>query len=185
MKTKQENFEALFELSKAKLFNVAYSVVRNREAAEDVLQDAYIKAWKKFDEYDSDKKFTNWMTTIVRNAGIDYNRLKAKHASTYSLNSISSQLTGDKSQIMSLDVEDKSQDVVKQVERIELINEIYQSIADLPDDLKVVMLPFFDNQSYEEIAVSEKLPLTTVRARVHRAKQILRKSINPELLANF
>jgi|APCry1669188970_1035186.scaffolds.fasta_scaffold22562_2 RNA polymerase sigma-70 factor (ECF subfamily) len=177
---KREAFDKLFKESKAKLYNVAFNVVKNQSIAEEVLQDAYLKAWRNFDQYDSNKKFINWMTTIVHNAGIDTTRQRPKNTQVYSLNSISSQLNGDKNQVLSLDAEDKSFDLYKTVENKEFIERIVNSINEMSEDLKVVMIPFVEGQSYDEISNSSSLALTTVRARVHRGKQILRKSFGSE-----
>jgi RNA polymerase sigma-70 factor (ECF subfamily) len=185
MKTKQEKFELLFKQSQSKLYTVAFNVVRNKEVAEEVLQEAYIKAWKKFDDYDPGKKFENWMITIVKNAGIDANRANSKNFKTYSLNNISSQMSGDKQQKLSLDVVDKSADLSKMMESKELIQYIYNSVDNLPEELKVVMVPFIEGQSYNEISDSSNLAITTVRTRVHRAKKILRDTFKYEKSANF
>jgi RNA polymerase sigma-70 factor (ECF subfamily) len=182
MKTKQEQFEQLFKESRSKLYNVAYNMTKNRENAEEVLQEAYVKAWKNFGSYDPEKKFTNWMTTIIRNAGIDANRLRNKNVSTFSINSIFVNNDKDSSQNLQLDVEDKSSDLYAMLENKELMKNIYESVAKLPADLQIVMIPFMEGQTYTEISDSSNLALTTVRARVHRGKKILRNSI---IIANF
>lgn len=182
---KHEAFDKLFKESKAKLYNVAYNVVKNQSIAEEVLQEAYVKAWKNFDQYDTNKRFVNWMTTIVHNAGIDANRQKPKNIHVYSINSISTQLNGDKRQSLSLDVEDKNADSHKLVERNELIERIMDSVLKMPQDLQVVMVPLMEGQSYADIAEESKLALTTVRARVHRGKQILRKTFESEFSTTF
>jgi RNA polymerase sigma-70 factor (ECF subfamily) len=176
MNNKEERFKKLFDSSRAKLINVAYGVVKNRELAEDVLQDAYIKAWKKFDEYDQSKKFINWMTTIVTNAGIDFNRSRAKYRNTYSLNSVQNYHIGDKGNKTAPDFVDKSTDIQKQIEKAEMIGAVKESINQLPNDLRDIMILFFEGNSYTEISEITKYNLNTVRARVHRAKKILRKT---------
>ena len=125
------------------------------------------------------------MTTIVKNTGIDANRSRGKSANVYSLNNLSSHLNGDKNQVMSLDIEDKTSNLTTITERKEIMLSILQAINELPEELKVVMLPFYESQSYTEISESAQLPLTTVRARVHRAKQMLRKSFEGYDFANF
>ena len=64
----------------------------------------------------------------------------------------------------------------------DLIKNIYESVAKLPADLQLVMIPFMEGQTYMQISDSSNLALTTVRARVHRGKKILRNSI---IIANF
>ena len=180
---KKEQFEKLFTQSKAKLYAVAFRVVHNKEQAEDVLQDAYIKAWRKFDEFDPNKKFSNWMTTIVRNAGIDSNRTKARQLNAISLESMATQSDDEKK--ITYDVSDRRIDLYADLERKELYNEINDMIDSLPEDLKVVIRPFFEGQSYGDIADSTDISLSTVRSRVHRAKKILRKAAETSQFANF
>jgi RNA polymerase sigma-70 factor (ECF subfamily) len=185
MNTKQEQFTNLFKHCKHKLYNIAYSVVLNKEEAEDVLQDAYIKAWRKFEDFDKSKKFLNWMSAIVKNAAIDHKRSTSKQMQVYSLNAISSNLIGDKKSSVSFDVEDKKLDLFDKYEQKEFIQSLNTMINDLPKELKLVMIPFAQGQSYDEIAKTSKLALTTVRARVHRAKKLLRNSYNSKFFANF
>lgn len=182
MKTKQEQFEQLFKESRSKLYNVAYNMTKNRENAEEVLQEAYVKAWKNFGSYDPEKKFTNWMTTIIRNAGIDASRSRNKNVSSFSLSHVFVNNDKDSNQILELDIEDKSADLYTMLENKDLIKNIYESVAKLPADLQLVMIPFMEGQTYMQISDSSNLALTTVRARVHRGKKILRNSI---IIANF
>lgn len=183
--TKKEQFDKLYYNNKSKLFNVAFSVTKNKESAEDVLLDAFVKAWKKFDEYDASKKFINWMTTIVKNTAIDFSRKKSKENNTYSFNNNTYININDNKTITSLDLEDTKFDLYKNFERKESINSLYTTINNLPEDLRIVMIPFFDNFSYDEISESTSLTIATVRARVHKAKKILRETLNYENFANF
>jgi len=170
--TKHEIFEELYNSSKNKLLAIAYNMVKNKEVAEDVLQDSYVKAWKKFDEFDSSKKFMNWMTTIVRNTAIDNSRSKAKKAKPLSIEN--SVLVDNKT--VPISVLDESQDVSRIHERNELIKLLQLAIDSLPSELNTVMTPLAMGHSYAEIATMNDISVSTVRARVHRAKQILRKN---------
>lgn len=181
-KNTEEKFKRLFDESRAKLMNVAYSVVKNHDLAEDVLQDAYIKAWKNFDEYDSSKKFLNWMTTIVRNTGID--ALRARKRPVVSTLPISRD-SGDQNTLADVDFTDRSCDLEKQLIQQETLSEIYGLITDLPDDLSDIMKLMFAGQTYQEIADDIDMPLSTVRAKVHRAKKILRKTAKTLNIVNF
>lgn len=175
---KKETFEKLFKTSQKRLYNVAYSVVRDRELAHDVLQDAYKKAWSKFDEYDPNRKFINWMTSIVRNTGIDITRSRNRKDHNISLNTINQQMTQNM-----FDIEDTSSDPHKIYIQKELIEEIHSMIINLPYDLKMVMEPFLNGMTYTDIATDMNLKVNIVRARIHRAKQILKK--NAENSKNF
>jgi RNA polymerase sigma-70 factor (ECF subfamily) len=181
--TNREKFEKLYKQSRSKLYGIALSVARDADLANDVLQLAYLKAWRNFDEYDQNKKFLNWMTTIVRNAGIDQTRQKKKHNLAFSIDSLTNPTDDNKYQEMY--IEDKSSDIMQNYERKELMQAIQKEISKMPEELKLVFIPFVKGLTYEEISQETNVTLATVRARVHRAKQILRNNENLENLASF
>lgn len=177
---KKQQFEELFKSSKTKLYSVAYSLCLNRHDAEDILQDAYLKAWKKFDEYDQDKKFINWMTTIVRNTGIDLKRSSSKKPVIFSIDSKIKSLSGDKYQGVAFDIEDSTANLFVKTEKEDFIKKVHKLINSLPTDLQCVMNPLLEGNSYEEIASITDLKITTVRARVHRAKKYIRNNFDAD-----
>jgi len=183
--TKKEQFDKLFRANKTTLYNVAFSVTKNRESAEDVLLDSFIKAWKKFDQYDATKKFGNWMTTIVKNTAIDHNRKNQKKSNTMSFDNLVSTNNNNKQKLTYYDVKDKNCDLAKNLERQESLDLLNNTIRNLPEELQIVMIPFVENYSYNEISESTSLTVATVRARVHKAKKILRQTLKYENFANF
>jgi len=62
-----EAFERLFDRYKKQILNFVYRLIGNRETAEDVTQEAFIKAYRNLDVFDPQKKFTSWLYTIARN----------------------------------------------------------------------------------------------------------------------
>jgi RNA polymerase sigma-70 factor (ECF subfamily) len=178
---KKERFEKLFAESKGKLFSVAYNVVRNKETAEDVLQVAYLKAWRNFNAYDPSKKFTNWMTSIVKNASIDSVRNKNRQLDVYSLEYFDHQTQGAET----YDIVDTSADIARSYAQKESIGELFAMINNLPEDLREVMGHLIDEKSYLEISEEMKLPIGTIRTKIHRAKKMLRKNADPQFLAVF
>lgn len=178
---KKERFEKLFAESRGKLFSIAFSVVRNKDSAEDVLQTSYIKAWNNFDSYDSSKKFTNWMTSIVKNASIDSLRNKTRQLDTYSLEYFNRHTQENDT----FDIVDLSANLEQSYEQKEFLSEVFEMINQLPEDLREVMNHLIDDKSYAEISEQMKLPLNTIRTKVHRAKKILRKNADSQFLANF
>ena len=183
MRDKKLEFEKLFSDSKSKLYSVAYSVVHNREMAEDVLQDAYVKAWIRFDDYNPEKKFVNWMTTIVRNAGIDATRSNSRQVHGISLDRSGGEGTQRKN--MTLDVADISLDLDRYVQNKEICEELIRLIDALPDDLRKVITLIADQRSYSEISEITNESVGTVRSRVHRAKNILKNSLESKHLMSF
>jgi RNA polymerase sigma-70 factor (ECF subfamily) len=178
---KKERFERLFAESKGKLYSIAYSVVRNKETAEDVLQVSYLKAWRNFNSYDPSKKFTNWMTSIVRNASIDAVRNKNRQLDVYSLEYFDHQTQGSET----YDIVDNSADIARSYAQKESVGELFAMINNLPEDLREVMCHLIDDKSYLEISEEMELPIGTVRTKIHRAKKMLRKNADPQFLAVF
>ena len=166
MKTKTEQFEAYYNASRDKLYAVALAIVRDKDLADDVLQTAQMKAWSKFQTFDHDKNFLTWMTTIVRNAGIDVKRNKIKQSSTLSIHELSSKTKH-------FDFEDKSIQISKNYENRDKLTTVYTLIDELPDDLKQVIMMLTQEKSYKEIADATMQPISTVRTKVHRARKIL------------
>lgn len=81
-------FEKLYEMYEKSMHGVIFSIVRNNEIAEEVLQDVFIKAWHNADSYSSDKgRIFTWLLNIARNAAIDMTRSKAFKNSKENLNS--------------------------------------------------------------------------------------------------
>ena len=80
----QDKFNKLFNDNYAKLKNVAFGMTRNSDDAEDILIVAYTNAWKKYEkgEFDENKKFMNWMNTIIRHCFIDFQRKKLRRPSS-------------------------------------------------------------------------------------------------------
>lgn len=173
MKKKSEQFEALFNASRDKLYAVAQAIVRDKDLADDVLQTAQIKAWSKFDTYDPEKNFMNWMTTIVRNASIDVKRNKGKQA--YLSIEAFTHTQEDFGQSKQFEFEDKSANIFKQYENKERLDTVYTMIQTLPEDLKEVIMMLSQEKTYKEIADATELPISTVRTKVHRARKILTK----------
>ena len=69
---KKQLFDELISTYYDKAFNFAYTMTfRNREEAEDLVKEAFLRAWKFFDKYDPEKPFDNWLMTIMRNVQID------------------------------------------------------------------------------------------------------------------
>jgi RNA polymerase sigma-70 factor (ECF subfamily) len=170
---KKQKFDFLFNKSKKELFKIAKSVTNNTEQAEDALQDAYLKAWKHFDNFDSSKKFENWMITIVRNTSIDSNRSRARKDIAVPFSVLSDR---QKQRKVYYELEDKSSNLNHMFEKTSKVDDLYDLIEALPKDLKEIMVRYASGDSYDEISQENNLPIATITAKVHRAKKIMRKN---------
>lgn len=175
-----EKFDKLFRLSKQKLFSVAYLVTKNKEQAEDVLQNSYYKAWKKFDTYDDSKKFINWMTTIVRNTAIDSNRTKHRKENVINLSALDN---GTSKQVYQ--IEDTSANMQKIMNKNDFIREFYELVEAMPEDLRNVITDLIQGESYMDISKKYNINIQAVRAKIHRAKKLLKKTAKNSELSSF
>lgn len=169
MDNKKELFEKLFNASRSQLYNVAYKVTFDHSDAEDVLQDSYIKAWSKFDSYDAGRKFTNWMTTIVTNTGIDYKRkINRKTANNLRVNS-------EDSEGAPIDIKDTnlSSNPLQNILKNEVMSDVFNMIDSLPSDYRDIMRYLAQGLSYDEISNKTNLPISSVRTKVHKAKKLM------------
>src|SRR4051794_37434174 len=80
----QREFEALYVRSNRRAYNLAYRLLGNATEAEDITQDAYVRAWRHFGQYDRTRPFEGWLFRIVTNLVVDRRR-RQKRVPMYSL----------------------------------------------------------------------------------------------------
>jgi RNA polymerase sigma-70 factor (ECF subfamily) len=139
------------------------------EDKEDILQNAYIKAYKNINRYDMSMKFSTWLYHIVRNTTIDEIRKQAVRPKLYSF------FDEDISKIF---VTDESS--VKNMWRQEDIQSLRKAISELPEKYREALtLRYVEDKTYEEIMDIVELPKGTVAARISRAKKMITANIQP------
>ena len=158
-----ENFKKLILPLKQKLFRFSLRIVGNGEEAEDVVQEVFIKMWKKREEWEQYQNIEAWCMQMTKNLSID--KLRSKHAHT---SVISPQ--------MRLVANESRPD--QQTETRDLVSQISQLMENLPEKQKmVVRLRDIEELSYQEIADHLDLSLTQVKVYLHRARQSLKSQL--------
>ena len=160
-------FEALVQLHTPYLKGVAFSVLRNREDVEDVLQESFMKAYVSLLGFSEEDRATlqarSWLRTIVRNTAYTYRSRKKKWISLDALND------NDLDNIVRR--HDWTDAVVT---RIEIDAEISEALAILPARQRILLvLSIWQDMSYEEIAEILSMTEASVRAKARRARQQL------------
>ena len=154
------------------VFSVAMRVVRRAEDAEDLTQETFVRMFRALDRYDPERPFAAWLFTIATRLAIDH--LRRRRVPTVSMQVAEPGSTEERT----IDVEDpglKPDEITSNAEE-----EVQaQSLIDsLPEHYRiVVLLRHQQDLSYEEIAEALNLPLGTVKARIHRARALLRDRI--------
>lgn len=161
-----ERYAEIIERYQGKLFAYLYRLIGNRDEAEDLLQDVFIKAYKNLHSYDVSRKFSSWIYRIAHNEAVNY--IKRKSLKRFiSWEDISS--TKDK--LVSQSTEDGADDAWI---RKESIKEVDDAIKRLPIKYKqVLLLRYFSDKSYEEIGEILGKPVNTVGTLINRAKKNL------------
>jgi RNA polymerase sigma-70 factor (ECF subfamily) len=154
------------------VYSVLMRVVRRSEDAEDLVQETFVKVFKALDRYDPERPFAAWIFTIASRLAIDH--FRRRRVQTVSLNVTDPGSGEDRT----MDVEDpglKPDEITSNAEEELQTSELIDS---LPEHYRiVVLLRHQQDLSYEEIAEALHLPLGTVKARIHRARALLKDKI--------
>ena len=171
-------FVALMRRFNRPLYRTARSILKDDSEAEDVLQDAYLLAYRGINSFRGDAKLLTWLTRIVVNEAVAKSRRTARRAAVIQLTGvIADGDTGDPNVDESL-----SQQPEQAAMRAEVRGVLEKNIDALPDVFRTVfVLRALEEMSVEEVAVCLGIPEPTVRTRLFRAKGLLRQSLSREI----
>jgi RNA polymerase sigma-70 factor (ECF subfamily) len=173
-------FEQLVDLYKEKIYYLAYRMLGNRHEAEDIIQETFLRVYMNFDRFDQTQKFSTWIYRIATNLSID--RLRKRKAS-YSLDAEINQGDGLDGYDRLVSEEDTPE---KQLMITETQIQIRNAIDKLPEKYKsVVVLRYLHDLSLQEISDVLGMPVTTIKTRIHRGREFLRKKMNFDQLINY
>jgi RNA polymerase sigma-70 factor (ECF subfamily) len=158
------------------LFSLLYRMVRDRELAEDLAQETFVKALNAIESYRPEFKFSSWIFKIANNAAIDH--LRRRELDTLSLEGSPHAETPEAVEATALQIGDRQESPLDEVEARELGGEIEAAIAKLrPEYRSCILLRHVEGRAYEEIAEILGLPLGTVKTYIHRARNELRREL--------
>lgn len=171
-------FEALIARTQRQAYNMAYRLTGNRDDAEDLTQEAYLRAYRSFGSYNRDLPFENWFFRILSNLFVDGLRRKPKQK-PLSLSQSMSTSEGENDFV--LEVADEESDPERQYLRDVLDERLQRGLAALPREFRIaVLLCDIEQMSYEDIARTMGTSVGTVRSRIHRGRKMLRKHVTGE-----
>lgn len=169
-------FRELLSRYERPVFSLVYRMVRDRTLAEDLAQEAFIRAFNAIGSYKSSYKFSNWILKIANNHTIDY--LRKRKLDTVSIHGSPHATTQDEVSQTRVVLESRDENPAEYVEHKELGGQIEAAIGDLRDEYRtVILLRHVEGHAYDEIAEIMDLPLGTVKTYLHRARGELRKSL--------
>ncbi|MBA3889490.1 MAG: sigma-70 family RNA polymerase sigma factor [Gemmatimonadaceae bacterium] len=158
------------------VFSLVYRMVRDRELAEDLTQDTFVKVLSHVDKYRPEFKFSSWLFKIANNVAIDH--LRRRTLDTVSMDGSPHAGTIEAVEASRFDIAVPQENALDELEAREVGTAIEQAIAALrPEYRSCILLRHVEGRSYEEIAATLDLPLGTVKTYIHRARHELRKSL--------
>jgi RNA polymerase sigma-70 factor (ECF subfamily) len=153
-------------------------MVRDRETAEDLAQETFIKVLNAIDSYRPEHKFSSWIFKIANNAAIDH--LRRRDPDLLSLDGAPDAVSAERQEATALQVRDLGESPLDELQARELGSHIETAIARLrPEYRACIMLRHVEGRPYEEIAAILDLPLGTVKTYIHRARAELRDVLGP------
>jgi RNA polymerase sigma-70 factor (ECF subfamily) len=159
-------FGILVDRYKVRLLNLIYRLLQNKEEAEDILQETFLRVYKERESYDPTYAFSTWVYTITLN--LCRNELKRRKKFKF----FGIDLIKNSREYASQGVENKNC----------LSSTLDKAILSLPVKYRTAFLLRDVNQlSYEEISQSVGIPMGTVKSRVNRARLMLRDKLKPKI----
>ena len=166
-------FDLLVVKYQSRLVSIAFKYVKEIQLAEDISQEAFIKAYKAIDSFREESAFYTWLYRITANTAKNY------------LVSIGRKRESSISELSTLENEDQfviashdSPDEILLAQ--ELRNTLFNAVSSLPEDTRTALsLREFEGLNYEEIAKIMNCPVGTVRSRIFRGREALEDLISP------
>ncbi|WP_431158411.1 RNA polymerase sigma factor [Winogradskyella poriferorum] len=171
-------FSILVDRYKDLVYTLAIRMIKNREEAEEVAQDTFIKVFKSLDRFKGDSKFSTWIYRVTYNTCLDNIKKNKKHLNDVAI---------DEFTFNKLDTIDNALDHLMKQERSQLIK---QCIEKLPEDSSaLITLFYFEEMSLEEISKIINVETNTVKVKLYRARKklavILEQYLQPQNRLNY
>ena len=169
----RRDFDGLVERYHKQAYNIAYRMAGNHADAEDLTQEAFIRAFRFFGQYRRELPFDSWLYKIMSNVFIDRLRRRPKAK----IRSMDQPVVTDEgeAQFEIADPSDGPEDIVLSQE---MDGRVQAALENLPEAFRItVIYADVEGLSYEEIAEATKTNIGTVRSRLHRGRRLLRDKL--------
>ncbi|MHB8660833.1 MAG: RNA polymerase sigma factor [Minisyncoccota bacterium] len=165
-----ELFTILVRRYEAALLRRARTILKNPEDAEEVVQDAFTKIYLYADTYRAQEgaSFSSWAYTILNR--VAYTKYRAQSAER-----------GRRAELLPEHYESLPDARAEFIEDLSIRNEVIAALAKIPETAaKILRLQFIEGKSQEEIATAERLSVSAVKTRVHRAKKLFKQAYDAQ-----
>lgn len=165
----QQAYADLMQRYKKPVYHMILKMIRNVDDAEDLTIEAFAKAFKNLHKFKKDFTFSTWLFRIATNNTIDF--IRKKKLDTMSLDTSFKDDNGDS---VTIDVADRNLNPQEEAIKSQKIELVRMFVTKLPAKYqRLVKLRYFDELSYDEIAKELGAPLGTVKAQLHRARELM------------
>lgn len=159
-----------------KIIQLVNRYIKDSSEAQDVAQEAFIKAYRAMSSFRGDATFYTWLYRIAINTAKNYLVSRSRRGFDYQIDVEDAEYFENAAQLHCLDTPEQL--LVNQ----EIIDTIKAAIDALPEEMRLaIMLREFEGMSYEEIAHAMNCPVGTVRSRIFRAREAINSKLNPLL----
>jgi RNA polymerase sigma-70 factor (ECF subfamily) len=164
----KEEFGEIIDRYEKLLRSYAYRLVGNPDLVEDIVQEAFIKAYRDIWGFDTGRKFSSWIYRIVHNQAIDQFRKNQKLVNLEEFPEIAEN-------------RDLAQEIQEKIDNKKDKERLASAIKLLPEKYKnVIILKYFEEKDYEEISDILRIPVGTVGTLISRAKKKIRENLGRE-----
>jgi len=173
----QQAYKEIVNRFYGKIFALVLRMVKNRQEAEDLTQETFIKAFNSLATFNSEYAFSTWLYKIAANTCIDH--FRKKRLLTFPLDN---PITMQDSEMQREYPDQQEPEPDNRLINKERTTMIEDAISSLPAKYRqVIILRHKRDKSYEEIAEELALPLGTVKVRIFRAREMLKKALRDQL----
>jgi RNA polymerase sigma-70 factor (ECF subfamily) len=171
-------FGVLVDRHKNFVFTLSLKMLQNREEAEEVSQDAFIKVYKSLHKFNSESKFSTWLYKIVYNTCLDRLRIKKRTTSSVSIDDFAQQEVTTLMNIL---------DTIEEHERKQLVQNCLNLLP--PEDNFLLTLYYFEENSLREISKIMGINENNLKIKLFRSRKkltaILKTQLEPEILNDY
>lgn len=169
LKGHQEAFREIVVRFERPVYSLVARMLQDPAAAEDLAQEVFIKAFRRLDTYDPQRKLSSWLFKIAHNTTIDY--LRRRTPETVPLETDKEEGGGSLAAVLA---DSSSESPALAAERRDMARALEQAIARLRPEYRASVVMFYvEGASYQEICEVTGLPLGTVKTNLHRARKEL------------
>ena len=171
-------FAYLVDTYKNMVFSLAFKMTKNREEAEEISQDTFVKAFKNLHKFKGDSKFSTWLYRIAYHACLDAIKKNKNHNNSVEINEITY------NQIKSVD------NILQGIERKERAKVMNDCLLKMPEEERSILWMFyFDELSLKEIIEVTNLSEANLKVKLYRARKrllaIVEENVEPELINHY